>query len=1206
MKKKFKIVLFTFILIYNVNAQIVVTTGSPTFNYNGTNVTRPAHTYTWKDASNTTRTAVMIDQTNTYCGYLAQFSYAGKVCQGTGANGPETYGDGFVQNHSGNGGDDESTFRTGTNTLPLQGTHHSTIQYNLPNYTITDPGNATGTVPTTIQWFFATGRDYPIYSLTQDARALPANVYLNADSRSPYGDMHYDGSSPANGPYGGDLIGGISMGDTKKFVSVINGTTNESTTLTTNSGWKYTENNTIPYAMEWTKNVNAEQGHVQTQPISIKDAGRTDYSATPVAPGQQNLAGPFIGDEQYPYQISAYGILSAGGGVVKRLTWGTNFGYVGGANATGSFTKHFDNNNTAANAGRFSAYSVFDVFGMHTGGYNGGSVGKMVTQMENMQAATLTATVGTVVTNGPAGIQGSGAGFAVVPNVTYVPAGYNHIYATWESNAIANTANVTLTPTVGKPIDHPVFVFNNYSIATLTSLQINSVVAVADVDYFATFDAAANKIWITLNSNISVASNLKLNISAPAGTLPFNKYIIQPYGNDNTVRFFEKNNINLNNPANVVNVGNFVNGVLVDNNTMFVASDNIHIYTSPLPINHTKVAVNAGTVLATGFVIGMAIEPTTHNLFVTKNNNEISYYTAASNYNVASKIDIAIPGCCVPIIIANLTFDANGNLWATAFDGSTSGGAAAIWCFTKASNFSSMFIIASPSGKTASAANSLDGIQHNSLYLMSQPEGIIFDSRGDMWFANNNDTNGPDNSAGTLVKIPQSWLQSNIYGAVAGTPNVLFPVLNEATIYYVGGSKMGGIILDGDTLYINDQGQNQGTNILTNGKVWKWNVTTTFSNTNFANSGITTTYPGNGIMALNNVNFLPINLGIDADNGTSNFAGAAKEILNTSTNRLICSILPLGASPINGNVNSLVTIDATVQNFGGSKYVQRHIDIEPAINAATATAKVTLYFLNSEFQAYNTAVGTGALQLPDATISTTVNIPNLHLTQYHGTSATHLPGSYTGAAVDVTPESIRWNAYLQCWEVAINVTGFSGFFAKAGAGVLPLSNVEFSGLKQTSNNLIQWKVNNQNEIASYDLEKSKDGITFNIIANNAVNTTNIYNYTDNDILNENIFYYRLKIIKLNGSFEISKIIKINRTNTKSSSLFPNPVNDVITITVNDNKLLNTNASLFQNDGKLIKQFAIKNNSQLIDISNITKGNYFIKLANNEVLKFMKK
>ncbi len=527
---------------------ISISTGTVSFDYNyccssnnncsticSNTFSSPTHVFSWIDASNQTRSAVMVNQTKSNCGFLRQFTYkvsgVDRVCAGTGSNynDPiETLGDGFIQNHTGYSADNESTSKAGTTSNPLSGRHHAIIQFDIPSYLINSGSGKSGTVPSTIQWFFATGRDYPIYSLTQDARGT--NGDLGGDSRSPYGDMHYDGTPYSNGPWGGDNIGGISMGDTYKWVSVMNGSTNESTLLTTNSGWRYNEPNTIPYAMEWTQNVNAEQGHVQTQPISIKDAGRTDMTSTPIKPNSQKLNGPMLLDEQWPYQIAAYDILSPSGGNTKRLTWGTNFGAIGGFaqnNDNTDFTLHYNGQRTTGGKGLFLAYSVADVFGLHTpngvyndSAYKTGAVGKVITQMENMQLATLSATVGSVITTGPAGVQGTSS--ANVPTVTYVPAGYNHIYATWEVDAAADVANLTLTPHKSNPIENPVFVINNYKVSTTPkpSICIGSKASKADIDYFLTIDSVNSKLWITVNSSINTALNLQVNTGACNTLLP--------------------------------------------------------------------------------------------------------------------------------------------------------------------------------------------------------------------------------------------------------------------------------------------------------------------------------------------------------------------------------------------------------------------------------------------------------------------------------------------------------------------------------------------------------------------------------------------------------------------------------------------------------------------------------------------------------------
>jgi hypothetical protein len=443
----------------------------------------PARSVQWTDAAGQSRTAIMVDQRPQGAGYLRQLTYKvggeNRVCRGTGANGHQ--GDGYVQNHTAMGGDSSSHGTPGTTTIVLSGTHHAIISYNMPNYKLVGQ-----TVPTTVQWFFADGRSHPIFALSQDARATAGN--LGADCRSPYGDVDYDGGI-------GATVGGASFGDKLKFTTLASNPEQ----VTRASGWRYNEPNTIPYAMQWTDpaQVDAEMGHVQTVPITVQDAG-SDPRTFPTVDirGQQDLDGPMIDDENWSYQILNYVLPANGPTGSKRLTWGSNWGLPGGFDNFGDgalnkrqYSQHSSSVNGAYNGtradGMLLGYSVFVVFGTHSGGYKDGTVGQAVKEMENAAAAKLTAATGSVKTIGPAGV-----GSASNASITYSPAGYNPIFSTWELAAAANAVEATLTPAAGKALDHPIFVVNGYTLAQLpAAISVGAGLATPEVDYFATLDS---------------------------------------------------------------------------------------------------------------------------------------------------------------------------------------------------------------------------------------------------------------------------------------------------------------------------------------------------------------------------------------------------------------------------------------------------------------------------------------------------------------------------------------------------------------------------------------------------------------------------------------------------------------------------------------------------------------------------------------------
>lgn len=142
-------------------------------------------------------------------------------------------------------------------------------------------------------------------------------------------------------------------------------------------------------------------------------------------------------------------------------------------------------------------------------------------------------------------------------------------------------------------------------------------------------------------------------------------------------------------------------------------------------------------------------------------------------------------------------------------------------------------------------------------------------------------------------------------------------------------------------------------------------------------------------------------------------------------------VVPQGASPVTGPVVNISTMDSAGQTLNGASYVLRHYDIQPENNPSTATARVTLYFTQSDFDAYNSTSGHGP-DLPKGA-GDAAGIANLRVYQYHGFSATGQPGAYSGNGVEIDPADpdIVWDASAQLWMVSFDVSGFSGFFVSS-------------------------------------------------------------------------------------------------------------------------------------------------------------------------------
>ncbi|MFN8249004.1 MAG: Ig-like domain-containing protein [Ferruginibacter sp.] len=319
----------------------------------------------------------------------------------------------------------------------------------------------------------------------------------------------------------------------------------------------------------------------------------------------------------------------------------------------------------------------------------------------------------------------------------------------------------------------------------------------------------------------------------------------------------------------------------------------------------------------------------------------------------------------------------------------------------------------------------------------------------------------------------------------------------------------------------------------------------------------------------------------------------------------IATIVPSGLVPVSGSINTCVTVDDQVYTYHNIPYVQRHYDIMPVTNGANATATITLYYTQAEFDAFNLARGIYP-PLP-VNSSDVVGKANLLITQFHGTGT--YPGNYNGGTVDLinpTDNNIVWNNTLGRWEVTFNVNGFSGFylFTSLNNTPLPVGILSFSGQNSGTRNLLLWSTATEENSNYFELQRSTDGISFvkagTVQAAGNSSTVKNYNYSD-DIsgISSQIFYYRLKMVDLSGNTKYSSIVKI-RLNSKGFYVeaTPNPFAEQLRLQVDVTQKENATITINGITGnRVLQQKAILNkgsNVILLDkLGNIPAGVYML-------------
>ena len=276
----------------------------------------------------------------------------------------------------------------------------------------------------------------------------------------------------------------------------------------------------------------------------------------------------------------------------------------------------------------------------------------------------------------------------------------------------------------------------------------------------------------------------------------------------------------------------------------------------------------------------------------------------------------------------------------------------------------------------------------------------------------------------------------------------------------------------------------------------------------------------------------------------------------TGSCNLIARVLPSGGgTAVTGKVNVCVTLDNVLPfEFNGEPYVQRHYDVEPAVTPATATATLTLYFLDQEFIDYNTN-NPGWPKMP--TLLGGANADpfraNVRVTQFHGTPTgglpTTTPGNYTGLRVLINPgggANVFWNGSY--WAVTFPVTGFSGFYIHTTIWNTPLPIIVnyLTGRKQGSNHLLNWKITcNAAQGATMELQRCGDARNYTgiyTIAADAIRCQQPFDYTDAAPL-KGMNYYRLKITDAAGRITYSSVVALLNAvkGFDIISIAPNPV-----------------------------------------------------------------
>jgi hypothetical protein len=167
---------------------------------------------------------------------------------------------------------------------------------------------------------------------------------------------------------------------------------------------------------------------------------------------------------------------------------------------------------------------------------------------------------------------------------------------------------------------------------------------------------------------------------------------------------------------------------------------------------------------------------------------------------------------------------------------------------------------------------------------------------------------------------------------------------------------------------------------------------------------------------------------------------------------------------------------------------------------------------------------------------------------------------------------------------------------------LSTSFISFTGNRINAKNTVTWIADEHTNITLFEVEKSRNGSSFNSIAQVHESSSASYSYTDEQSIYDQTAYYRLKMIPKNGSVTYSGIVRLEATtkNDFTALISPNPVAGELRLQFLSEKKRTITATIVESTGRVVFAANIMvnqgNNSLVLNGSGkIAPGFYTVEL-----------
>lgn len=262
----------------------------------------------------------------------------------------------------------------------------------------------------------------------------------------------------------------------------------------------------------------------------------------------------------------------------------------------------------------------------------------------------------------------------------------------------------------------------------------------------------------------------------------------------------------------------------------------------------------------------------------------------------------------------------------------------------------------------------------------------------------------------------------------------------------------------------------------------------------------------------------------------------------------------------------------------------------PTNDNPTGSYDIYLYYTKAEHDGWETTTGKDW-----ETLARIVKVKSHDISEVTPSTTSYF------SSVDIPATATR-NVFGADYEIKASfATGFSGFAAGDPSTVpLPIKLLSFTGTKLNVTSVLNWVTSFEYNNDHFEIEVSTNGSDYHSIGTVASqgnsNIEQKYSFTDRLPAN-GINYYRLKQVDKDGTITYSNIITLHFYLDKYITIYPNPVKDVLTVTLGKPSA-NVLVQVIAADGKLVYNRTLSAVTRVlnIDVHALPQGTYMLQLV----------